>query len=833
MLASVARAAFPRPALFLLYACLVLGGMVAVWNLATPQYRSNASITVDHGVAGRDRSQVVDTEAEAASRAQVALLKSSAVVESAIAQVGVSRLFPAIALDANASLKSAVLKAQDNLSVRLVPLTRTLSLSFKHEDPAVATAFLDALLRSYRQRFEVAYEGSEIAAFLQHRLSEAEGALALADADLAKLKADTLVFSFEQQQGLLLERRSESATRLMRTTDQLASVKAKIETVPRQLSILMPSTSRSSKSVLGQNYQDGDRVARMSQAPMAIISGVYEETLTNFVKLKAQAQGLDALQTQQRAALADIDRELAQLQAQQAQYDRLQTVRDQAEDNFRAIKAKLTQADLNNAKREAGLANVKTVQPPTSSSAPVWPSLPTLLGFGAMLMALPVSLNLLRAVSEYQRRHPNGFGLGSEAEVAAVGTDCTARARPAHLAWATFATKGFAIVLAFSCAVAFNTNVIPSFVQQALAIICWFGIMYLSLILPRVARFAATPAMFALVLFYGYAVLSAVWSSELALSLTKATVLFITTFGAYRLACVLTLEEIVECFVVGLSAALVLSLLLVIAVPSVGVTHGWMHEGLWRGVYGSKQGLGMIGALLLVLSGYLIISRPVTVWSVSALLLAALCVYGSGSRGGGAMAVAAIVAIMVCRRSVTLSWFATWAPIALLTAALAASLYLCYTGEDFFLIFGREINLTERTAIWQHALSFWWNNALLLGSGLNGFWPREFVQALFFDAHGWVLDDYHSGYNAILGDTGLLGYALFAVTCFLVGARLRWLLLNDREHFRQHVLVTCLLGVLFLISLTETIFLRSTSAINSLIFILFLASLRRTGVPRG
>lgn len=92
-------------------------------------------------------------------------------------------------------------------------------------------------------------------------------------------------------------------------------------------------------------------------------------------------------------------------------------------------------------------------------------------------------------------------------------------------------------------------------------------------------------------------------------------------------------------------------------------------------------------------------------------------------------------------------------------------LYFYSTGYDAIYLFDSTIDFTERTYAISH-----FDHAPLLGFGINGFWTIPSIYDYFEQNHGWdgwVLDNYHSGYFAILIETGFLSYLLFAASVFL------------------------------------------------------------------
>jgi O-antigen ligase len=164
-------------------------------------------------------------------------------------------------------------------------------------------------------------------------------------------------------------------------------------------------------------------------------------------------------------------------------------------------------------------------------------------------------------------------------------------------------------------------------------------------------------------------------------------------------------------------------------------------------------------------------------------------------------------------------------PFALTLAASLLILYFYSTGYDALYVFDSAINFTERTYIWQYALSHL-NDAPFIGFGINGFWTVRTIYDYFEQNHGWVLDNYHSGYIAILIETGFLGFVFFAGGVFLVMVKTLDLI-STRSIQRSHcALIVAFSALSFQMNFTETMFLRSTTFTSVLLVAFFLATSR-------
>lgn len=368
---------------------------------------------------------------------------------------------------------------------------------------------------------------------------------------------------------------------------------------------------------------------------------------------------------------------------------------------------------------------------------------------------------------------------------------------------------------------AFSPALVPeelSSLQQIATLGLWLLVIAVSFLVPPIALLALTADVIAVLGLYVFAMMSAFWSDLTPPTLMKAAAMSITTFGAYRLAMRIDIDDILAAVTFALFLLVGSSVLVALFVPSIGVNDSWMHAGQWQGVFASKQALGIISAHLVLFATY----RKVTGggWLVFLLMLAvgSAGAIGSGSRGGGALTVAACVALYLCGRSITLMRVLALGPLLLSAIACLMIAYIYFTGYDAFRIGDTSIDFTERTFIWQYALSHF-NDAPIAGFGLNGFWTVKSLYDYYEQSHGWVLDNFHSGYVAVLVETGLIGFTLFLTSTALVTVRIL-MSIRDRAIMRTH----CTLAIVFLllsyqINLTETNFLRSTSFMSILLIV--------------
>jgi exopolysaccharide production protein ExoQ len=374
----------------------------------------------------------------------------------------------------------------------------------------------------------------------------------------------------------------------------------------------------------------------------------------------------------------------------------------------------------------------------------------------------------------------------------------------------------------------FNTALLAAeqtYLQQAVAMLMWALLIYASAFVRPKLRLALNPDTIAIVAFYVLATMSVLWTNLSLAAVMKAAALAITTFGAFCLITRNDIDDVVRSTTRGLFVLVAASALCALLVPDIGVDQSWMHSGQWQGVFESKQTLGFVGAYLMFFSCYRKMTGQGWLPFLVTFLLASTCVIASESRGAGALALVACGLLFTSLWSIRCMRAYAVLPVVMCIAAAFLILYFYATGFDSIHLFDSTIDFTERTYIWQYAISHF-NDAPLFGFGINGFWTNPAIYDYFEQNHGWVLDNYHNGYIAILIETGFLGYLLFAASVVLFSNKVLYLI-SARAIDRTHCAL--IIGFVFLscqTNFTETTFLRSTMFTSVLFVAFFLAVCR-------
>lgn len=332
--------------------------------------------------------------------------------------------------------------------------------------------------------------------------------------------------------------------------------------------------------------------------------------------------------------------------------------------------------------------------------------------------------------------------------------------------------------------------------------------------------FAKNPWLMALL---AYMALSVLWSHYPFVSFKR----FIKLLGSIMMALVvLTDERPLEAMFTVIRRCLYVHLPMSICCTryfrEIGVSYTYSGTGQsWQGISTSKNTLGQI-AMLGVVYFYWEIRRnwPEHKWRnihVLYLLMAVYLLKGEGdtvsmtSVSVGVIALGLFTRIQALRLRPqairTFVWSFFTVTVALVMLVVVHSVVLFKEDSVFgFLItkFGRDITLTDRTAIWHDVYAAASGNPLF-GVGFGGFWIGRLVNIPWAHDLTWVLGQAHSGYIDTYLQLGFIGVFLLAGSLFSTLPRLLNLMAEDFNFacFR----ITLFITIIF-VNITESTFLR-------------------------
>lgn len=263
------------------------------------------------------------------------------------------------------------------------------------------------------------------------------------------------------------------------------------------------------------------------------------------------------------------------------------------------------------------------------------------------------------------------------------------------------------------------------------------------------------------------------WSTAPDLTSRRIVAVYATTLGGVVLAARYRWAELAEVFASAFAVLAVLSFVMSLAVPSIGVMHE-LFPGAWRGLWADKNAMGGIMTLgFAVLSGAAMLnpSRARIWWPFAA--LAVLLVIMSTSKTSLVsvmMALGGLMFVGIVRRGPAVSVASTWLAVLGLVMALCVGLF---ASDMVFKALGKDATLTGRTEIWSAAMhqiekrpwTGYGYSAVYDDTSRWGPLPKIVKEA------GWKPHHSHNTWVEQWLGLGVFGLAAFAL-CFLQTATL-------------------------------------------------------------
>jgi exopolysaccharide production protein ExoQ len=293
--------------------------------------------------------------------------------------------------------------------------------------------------------------------------------------------------------------------------------------------------------------------------------------------------------------------------------------------------------------------------------------------------------------------------------------------------------------------------------QVRLAFLAIYGISGLLLLRSRQALPTLLATAPLLVAVLAVPPLSILWSIDPGESLERVVaVLGTSAFGAY-LGWRFTLGRMVFLLAVAMAAALGLSVIAIVAMPSVGIEQYGSWAGTWIGIHFHKNGLGSAAALGTIVIGYAI-SDSRGAWRLAfgaALAVALVLLVGSQST-------TSLVAVLVVGTLALWTRLLQTLPRQIPVLSVIVGFAVLVTAvqiidmdfiESALATLGKRSDLTSRVPLWGIVWTFI-EQRFWLGYGFEAFWQadspaiREIEERLYFVpfySHSGLLETWLNG----------------------------------------------------------------------------------------
>jgi exopolysaccharide production protein ExoQ len=261
--------------------------------------------------------------------------------------------------------------------------------------------------------------------------------------------------------------------------------------------------------------------------------------------------------------------------------------------------------------------------------------------------------------------------------------------------------------------------------------------------------------------------LSIAWSSSPSDTIVRSIMLIGSSLFGFYLAVRFPARALLRVYAMGAFGVAVLSLFLIIAVPSIGIEHKEPWIGAWNGAFLHKNGLGGNMALSCGLITLYLLDREARVawWPYLALACCLFLLFASQSVTGQVTFVISVLAVIMIRNCLGLL-----RPILLpLTIVMLPMLVLpliFLDGETFAELLtslGRDVTLSGRVPLWNAVWPFI-ENRFWLGYGYEAFWVESQEAMRVIEVQAKFRAYYsHNGVLEIMLAIGAVGAMIFAV----------------------------------------------------------------------
>ena len=282
-----------------------------------------------------------------------------------------------------------------------------------------------------------------------------------------------------------------------------------------------------------------------------------------------------------------------------------------------------------------------------------------------------------------------------------------------------------------------------------------------------------------LILFLAYALISVLWTVYLPATLYKLFWLFFSTIVGSYIAIRYKLRGTIDVLTWVGGIFSILSILIILYFPFVGVMQNEVFFGSWNGLFWHRNHAGNIFAFfnMSFLLRFLADERSTRKQKINFALfylLSAVLVFGSRSATG--VIVFLFLHFVVGLILFWLKFYGRIKPWQYYSAAalLLAGFLVFVTNTGFFFgLLGRTASMTGRVPLWQDLFSNFYLQKPILGYGYGALWMQKVFRIQMQIRHDWPFQVFFgdNGFFDLLLNMGLVGLLLFMAVYIPFGVR--------------------------------------------------------------
>lgn len=265
-------------------------------------------------------------------------------------------------------------------------------------------------------------------------------------------------------------------------------------------------------------------------------------------------------------------------------------------------------------------------------------------------------------------------------------------------------------------------------------------------------------------LLIGIAVASVMWSFIPKLTPNRSIALAGSTMFGFYIATRYSIRDQLKLLSWTFATIIVLSLLMVIVIPTYGTMSYGIHAGSWRGIYTHKNWLGRVMTISGIVFLILAMDEKHQRWRY---WIGLGCSFGLLvlSKSSGAILNCVTIFSIIPIYSVFRWRSLIMMPMITGIIIMSSSFLLWFNENSTALLgsIGKDATLTGRTDMWPYMIDMIAKQPWL-GYGYNGFWHDwDSPGAVVWYAAKWTAPNAHNGVIDLLLQLGLLGTMVFAI----------------------------------------------------------------------
>ncbi len=317
---------------------------------------------------------------------------------------------------------------------------------------------------------------------------------------------------------------------------------------------------------------------------------------------------------------------------------------------------------------------------------------------------------------------------------------------------------------------------------------------------------------------------SSLWSVNQGLSTRRSLALAGAVLVAAYLVGALGYKRSITLVTVLLALVALLSVLVAVAVPDLGVHQVGAHVGRWKGVYLHKNLLGremaLAGGLFAVAAIHARRLSGRVLWALMTVLAVALIAQAQSATGlvavAGAVGTAVVVRLVRGRPELAAAFVAL-----VLVGVTVAGALVSVAPDRLFAVVGRDASVTGRTTLWSLVLGEIAERSVL-GHGYRAFWGSDGGEAVS-QTLAWRVSHAHNSWLDVGLDLGVVGLLIVATLVFL--PLKRWLAAGPSAS-RYHETGVVVTVAALLVSMSDSVLLGPNNLFLLLLFLQCMAGAR-------